>query len=179
MERNLSIILKADFSNYHSPDRSIQPNENRFCRQPNNDMSCPFDGLLNRVSAIINPAEYNKFNAVISSFLRRLSPVVVTKPGLGASYLHGWSPTILKCYLPDSEMDVDIYSVDVKNRPGKAIDQPEDTWWMVQNIALNGKHHFLLIRYERQNETLGEWIQMEESKLNWPLMKYIWLVSTC
>jgi Tol biopolymer transport system component len=100
--------------NYHLPDRSISPMNTGFAVNNNNDHVLSFDGSLMGLSNH-NPADNNNSTLYYLPSEGNSSPVVVTKPGLGASYLHGWSPDNTQMlFTGQRNGQYDIYSVDVK-----------------------------------------------------------------
>lgn len=100
--------------NYHLPDRSISPMNTGFAVNNNNDHVLSFDGSLMGLSNH-NPADNNNSTLYYLPSEGDSSPVVVTKPGLGASYLHGWSPDNTQMlFTGQRNGQYDIYSVDVK-----------------------------------------------------------------
>jgi tricorn protease-like protein len=100
--------------NYDLPDRSISPMNTGFAVNNNNDHVLSFDGSLMGLSNH-NPADNNTSTLYYLPSEGDSSPVVVTKPGLGASYLHGWSADKKEMlFTGQRNGQYDIYSVDVK-----------------------------------------------------------------
>ncbi len=104
---------KGHLYKYNLENHSISIMNTGFAVNNNNDHVLTFDGKLMGIS-------HHNANDGGNSTLYYLpvegdsTPVVVTKPGVGASYLHGWSPdnkTML--FTGDRNGQYDIYAVDV------------------------------------------------------------------
>ena len=69
-------------------------------------------------------------------------PVVVTKPGVGASYLHGWSPDNKKMIFTGNRKEqYDIYSIDIETgKETQLTNQP--TLDDGSEYSPDGKHIF-------------------------------------
>jgi len=104
---------KGHLYNYKLSTNSISPLNTGFAIDNNNDHVLTFDGTLlgisnhnpddNRTSALYYlPAEGDSI------------PKMVTRPGVGASYLHGWSPDNKKMVFTGNRNGAyDIYTIDI------------------------------------------------------------------
>lgn len=94
-------------------DGKISPLNTGFAIENNNDHVLSFDGSLLGISNH-NPNDDNNSTLYYLHSQGDSNPVVVNKPGLGASYLHGWSPDNKKMVFTGQRKDqYDIYSIEV------------------------------------------------------------------
>lgn len=106
---------------YHLTDGIIRPLNTGFAVNNNNDHVLSFDGTLMGLSNH-NPADNNNSTLYYLPSQGDSNPVVVNKPGLGASYLHGWSPDNTKMLFTGQRKEqFDIYSIDVKTGNEKQL----------------------------------------------------------
>jgi len=104
---------KGRLYRYHLNNGNIEPFYTGFATRNNNDHVFTFDGTLLGIS------HHNQEDEGRSTlyYLRpgeMSDPVAVTKPGLGASYLHGWSTDNKKMiFTANRKGQYDIYTVDV------------------------------------------------------------------
>ncbi len=98
--------------NYHLNDGRITPFNTGFATNNNNDHVLTFDGTLMGISHH-NSHDENRSTLYYLPAEGHANPVVVTKPGVGASYLHGWSPDNQKMiFTGNRNGQYDIYTVD-------------------------------------------------------------------
>ena len=110
---------KGRLYNYHLATNSITPFNTGFATNNNNDHVYSFDGSLLGISHH-NPVDDRTSTIYYLPSEGSSNPKVVTKPGVGASYLHGWSPDNKKMIFTGNRKDrYDIYTVDVET--GKEI----------------------------------------------------------
>ncbi|MFA6402835.1 MAG: SMP-30/gluconolactonase/LRE family protein [Salinivirgaceae bacterium] len=84
-----------------------------FAVNNNNDHVLTFDGKLMGISHH-NPNDKGNSTIYYLPVEGDSAPVAVTKPGVGASYLHGWSPdNKTMIFTGDRKGQYDIYAVDV------------------------------------------------------------------
>ncbi len=105
---------KGRLFNYHLSTNTITPFNTGFATRNNNDHVFSFDGTLLGISHH-NDADNSNSTLYWLPATGSDKPTVVTKPGMGASYLHGWSPDKTKLVFTANRKDrYDIYTVDVK-----------------------------------------------------------------
>ncbi len=112
--KTLVYNTKGRLYNYHLSDNRITPLYTGFATRNNNDHVFTFDGSLLGIS------HHNQQDEGRSTlyYLRpgeESDPIVVTKPGKGASYLHGWSADNKNMvFTANRKGQYDIYTVDVE-----------------------------------------------------------------
>ncbi len=105
---------KGRLYNYHLATNTVTPFNTGFATRNNNDHVLSFDGTLLGISHH-NDADKGNSTLYWLPVEGSDNPTVVTKPGLGASYLHGWSPDNKKMvFTANRKGRYDIYTVDVK-----------------------------------------------------------------
>lgn len=105
---------KGRLYHYHLNSNTITPINTGFAIDNNNDHVLSFDGKLLGISHH-HPDENRASTIYHMSAEGDSSPVRVTKPGVGNSYLHGWSPDNSKMiFTANRKGRYDIYTVDVK-----------------------------------------------------------------
>ncbi len=101
--------------NYHLNEGRISPFNTGFAINNNNDHVLTFDGALMGISHH-NPDDENRSTLYYLPSTGASNPQVVTKPGLGPSYLHGWSPDNQKMiFTGQRKGQYDIYTVDINS----------------------------------------------------------------
>jgi len=99
--------------NYFLNDNKITPLNTGHAINNNNDHILSFDGSLLGISNH-NPNDDYTSTLYYLPTEGSATPKVVTKPGVGASYLHGWSPDNKKMiFTANRKNQYDIYSIDV------------------------------------------------------------------
>ena len=104
---------KGRLYNYDLASNKISPLYTGFATRNNNDHVFTFDGTL------LGMSHHNQDDEGRSTLYylkpgEMTDPVMVTKPGVGASYLHGWSADNKKMVFTANRKDqYDIYTVDV------------------------------------------------------------------
>lgn len=99
--------------NYHLDQGTISPLNTGFATANNNDHVISFDGKSIGISHHVPEEDYTSalYYLPVSG---SEEPVRVTRPGVGASYLHGWSPDGKKMiFTADRKGQYDLYSVEV------------------------------------------------------------------
>jgi len=118
---NLIFNSKGLLFTYHLEDGIIKPLNTGFANNNNNDHVLTFDGEFLGISH--HNADDNGASSIYYLPVKGGSvPVKVTKDGVGASYLHGWSPdkqTML--FTGDRNSQFDIYAVNVKTGKEKQL----------------------------------------------------------
>lgn len=104
---------KGHLYNYQLNTHTITPLNTGFATDNNNDHVLSFDGALLGISH--HNADDGRASTIYYLPAEGDStPVVVTKPGAGHSYLHGWSPDRQKLIFTGNRKGrYDIYTVDV------------------------------------------------------------------
>ncbi len=104
---------------YHLKDKKIDPINTGFAIRNNNDHVLTFDGK--RIGISHHNAKDDNQSAIYHLPIDgSAKPAMVTKKGVGASYLHGWSPDGEKMiFTADRKGQYDIYSIDVAS--GKEV----------------------------------------------------------
>ena len=111
--RKLIYNSKGHLYSYDLDINSISHLNTGFAINNNNDHVLTFDGTLLGIS------HHNKNDGGVSTIYYLpveggSKPVAVTKPGVGASYLHGWSPDNKKMvFTGNRKGKYDIYTVDI------------------------------------------------------------------
>jgi TolB protein len=106
---------------YHLIEGIISPLNTGFAIKNNNDHVLSFDGTLMGLSSH-NPADMNNSTLYYLPSEGDSIPIVVNKPGLGASYLHGWSPNNKEMlFTGQRNGQYDIYSIDIKTGVEKQL----------------------------------------------------------
>lgn len=104
---------------------SISPLNTGFAINNNNDHVLSFDGTLMGISNH-NPDDKNNSTLYYLPSQGDSTPVVVTKPGAGNSYLHGWSPDKTKMLFTGHRKEqYDIYSIDLQTGKEKQLTDQE------------------------------------------------------
>ncbi len=104
---------KGHLFNYNLSSNSITPLNTGFAVNNNNDHVLTFDGTLLGIS------NHNQDDSGTSALFYMSAegdslPKMVTKPGVGASYLHGWSPDNKKMVFTGNRNGIyDIYTIDI------------------------------------------------------------------
>lgn len=99
--------------NYNLNQKRITPLNTGAAINNNNDHILSFDGKLLGISNH-NPNDNYTSTLYYLPTTGSSNPVVVTKPGAGASYLHGWSPDNKKMiFTGERNGQFDIYAIDV------------------------------------------------------------------
>lgn len=107
--------------NYSLDDDIISPLNTGFAVKNNNDHVLSFDGKLMGISHH-NPDDNNSSTLYYLPSTGDSEPIAVTSKGVGASYLHGWSPDNKKMiFTGNRNGQYDIYSVDVKSGKEKRL----------------------------------------------------------
>ena len=105
---------KGYLYNYELATQRITPLNTGFAVNNNNDHVLTFDGNLMGISHH-NRDDGGKSTIYYLPVEGDSTPVVVTKPGVGVSYLHGWSPDKKKMiFTGERKGQFDIYSVEVQ-----------------------------------------------------------------
>lgn len=106
---------KGHLYNYQLENGQITPLNTGFAVKNNNDHVLTFDGSLLGIS------NHNQDDDGTSALYYLPTegdslPTMATKPGVGASYLHGWAPDNEKMIFTGNRNGVyDIYTVDIKD----------------------------------------------------------------
>ncbi|MDB4292879.1 SMP-30/gluconolactonase/LRE family protein [Maribacter sp.] len=106
---------KGHLYTYELADGAITPLNTGFAIKNNNDHVLTFDGSLLGIS------HHNQDDDGTSAlyYLPKTGdsvPTMVTKPGVGASYLHGWSPDNKKMIFTGNRKGAyNIFTIDLKN----------------------------------------------------------------
>lgn len=112
--KKLIYNTKGRLYNYELATNTITPLNTGFATNNNNDHVLSFDGSMLGISN--HNTDDNRASTIY--YLPTSGsdqPVVVTKPGAGHSYLHGWSPDKQKMVFTGNRKGrYDIYTVDVK-----------------------------------------------------------------
>ena len=104
---------KGHLYNYHLASNIISPLNTGFAIDNNNDHVLSFDGTMLGISHH-NAADNRASTIYYLPAGGDSTPVVVTKPGAGHSYLHGWSPDKQKLIFTGNRKGrYDIYTVDI------------------------------------------------------------------
>ncbi|MBT8180197.1 MAG: PD40 domain-containing protein [Eudoraea sp.] len=104
---------KGHLYNYELSTNSISPLNTGFAVNNNNDHVLTFDGTLLGLSNH-NPDDGGTSALYYLPAQGDSLPTMVTKPGVGASYLHGWSPDNKKMVFTGNRNGAyDIYTIDV------------------------------------------------------------------
>ena len=104
---------KGHLYNYELSTNSISPLNTGYAVNNNNDHVLTFDGTLLGISNH-NPDDGRTSALYYLPAQGDSLPKMVTKPGVGASYLHGWSPDNKKMVFTGNRNGVyDIYAIDV------------------------------------------------------------------
>ncbi len=104
---------KGHLYDYQLLTNTIRPLNTGFAVRNNNDHVLTFDGELLGISSH-NPEDGGNSTIYYLPVAGDSTPVVVTRPGVGASYLHGWSPDKKKMiFTGNRKGKYDIYTVDV------------------------------------------------------------------
>lgn len=112
--KNLIYNSKGLLYEYSLYQNSIMPLNTGFANRNNNDHVISFDGKLLGISHHNNDDEGNS-SLYYMSINGSNKPIKVTKDGVGASYLHGWSPDNKKMVFTGNRKEkYDIYSVDLE-----------------------------------------------------------------
>jgi len=99
---------------YNLKQKHISSLNTGFAIKNNNDHVLSFDGTLMGISHH-NSKDNNKSTLYYLPTTGTDTPTVVTKPGAGASYLHGWSPDQKKMiFTGERKGQYDIYTIDLK-----------------------------------------------------------------
>jgi len=99
--------------NFNLNDKAITPLNTGHAVQNNNDHILSFDGKLLGLSNH-NPDDNYTSTLYYIPTEGSSTPTLVTKPGAGASYLHGWSPDNKKMiFTAERNGQFDIYTIDV------------------------------------------------------------------
>lgn len=99
--------------NYHLKDGAISPLNTGFATSNNNDHVLSFDGQSIGISHHV-PEEDNTSALYYLPVEGSDQPKRVTMPGIGASYLHGWSPDGKNMiFTANRNEQYDLYSVEV------------------------------------------------------------------
>ena len=105
---------KGHLFRFDLESNEIQPVNTGFAIQNNNDHVLSFDGSLLGISHHLEEENGQSTIYYLPSSGDSM-PVRVTKPGKGASYLHGWSPdNKTMIFTGDRNGQYDIYAVDVE-----------------------------------------------------------------
>ena len=105
---------KGHLYNYNLSDNSISALNTGFAINNNNDHVLSFDGKLLGISNH-NPKDGGSSALYYLPVEGDSIPVMVTKPGVGASFLHGWSPDNKKMlFTGDRNGAYNIFSIDIK-----------------------------------------------------------------
>jgi Tol biopolymer transport system component len=111
--KTLIYNTKGRLYNYHLATNTITPLNTDFATNNNNDHVLTFDGKLLGMSNH-NPDDNRASTIYYMPSDGSAVPKVVTKPGVGHSYLHGWSPDNKKMVFTGNRKGrYDIYTVDV------------------------------------------------------------------
>ncbi|PHN92356.1 biopolymer transporter TolR [Maribacter sp. 6B07] len=101
--------------NYDLDTKAISILNTSFATKNNNDHVLSFDGKLLGISHH-NPEDNNTSSIYYLSSEGSNEPKKVTKPGVGASYLHGWSPNQKEMlFTGERNGAYNIYSINVKS----------------------------------------------------------------
>jgi Tol biopolymer transport system component len=104
---------KGRLYNYHLASNTISPLNTGFAINNNNDHVLSFDGTMLGISHH-NVEDKRASTIYYLPVTGDSTPVVVTKPGAGHSYLHGWSPDKQKLIFTGNRKGrYDIYTVDL------------------------------------------------------------------
>jgi hypothetical protein len=104
---------KGHLYNYDLSSNSITPLNTGFAVNNNNDHVLTFDGTLLGISNH-NPDDGRTSALYYLPTEGDSLPKMVTKPGVGASYLHGWSPDNKKMVFTGNRNGAyDIYAIDI------------------------------------------------------------------
>ncbi|MTI38015.1 TolB family protein, partial [Fulvivirga lutimaris] len=112
--QNLIYNSKGRLYSFNLRSSQITNLNTGFAVNNNNDHVLSFDGSLLGISNH-NPAENNASSLYYLSSGGSDNPTQVTKSGVGASYLHGWSPDNKSMlFTGERNGQYDIYSIDVE-----------------------------------------------------------------
>lgn len=104
---------KGRLYNYRLADGEVSLYDTGFAINNNNDHVFTFDGSMLGISNH-NQDDEGRSTLYYLKTGEKAEPVVVTKPGKGASYLHGWSTDNKKMvFTANRKGQYDIYTVDV------------------------------------------------------------------
>jgi len=104
---------KGHLYNYEISSNTISPLNTGFAINNNNDHVLTFDGTLLGISNH-NPDDGRTSALYYLPAEGDSIPKMVTKPGVGASYLHGWSPDNKKMVFTGNRNEAyDIYTIDI------------------------------------------------------------------
>lgn len=107
--------------NYHLKDDKISPLNTGFAVNNNNDHVLTFDGSILGISNH-NPEDDGQSTLYYLPATGDSNPIPVTRHGVGASYLHGWSPDNKKMLFTGVRKgQLDIYSVDIETGKEKQL----------------------------------------------------------
>ena len=112
--KKLIFNSKGHLFNYDLKNNQVSPLNTGFAINNNNDHVLTFDGKMIGVSNH-TASEKGKSTIYWLPVDGSNEPVRVTKPGVGDSYLHGWSPDNKKMiFTGNRNGQFDLYSVDVQ-----------------------------------------------------------------
>lgn len=124
---------------YSLKDEIIRPLNTGFAINNNNDHVLSFDGSLLGISDH-NPDDGNTSTIYYLPAQGDSLPIPVTKAGVGASYLHGWSPDNREMlFTGDRKGQYDIYSVNVNTGKEKQLTN-QNTLDDGSEYSPDGKH---------------------------------------
>ncbi|KAA3640099.1 MAG: biopolymer transporter TolR [Bacteroidetes bacterium] len=122
---NLIYNSKGLLYQYELATGAITPLNTGFATNNNNDHVLTFDGTMLGISHH-NPENEGRSTLYYLPSEGSSKPKMVTKPGMGASYLHGWSPDNKKMvFTGERKGRFDIYSVNVKTGKEKQLTDQE------------------------------------------------------
>ncbi|MEJ2594418.1 MAG: SMP-30/gluconolactonase/LRE family protein [bacterium] len=123
--KSLIYNSKGHLFRFDLATHEIKPVNTGFAIQNNNDHVLSFDGSLLGISHHLEEENGNSTIYYLPSSGDSM-PVRVTKPGRGASYLHGWSPdNKTMIFTGERNGQYDIYTVDVETGAETQLtDQP-------------------------------------------------------
>lgn len=120
-DSNLIYNSEGRLFNYNLARGTITPMNTGFATSNNNDHVLSFDGRFMGISHHV-PDEENTSTLYYLPLEGSSKPKRVTKPGIGASYLHGWSKDGTKMiFTGNRKAQFDIYSVDVDSGKEKQL----------------------------------------------------------
>jgi len=132
---------KGHLYQYHLSTHNISTLNTGFANQNNNDHVLTFDGNLLGISHH-NQEEDGTSTLYYLPSNGDSKPTRVSKPGVGASYLHGWSPDNEKMvFTGNRKGNYDIYTVDVRTGKEKQLTD-ENTLDDGPEYSPDGKHIF-------------------------------------